>query len=202
MVEPEDNPAGTSVGTSEIPEDIAGTPGDALGIPRDDALDTGEHEARLADADALAHQLVRLARLFERARAEVTTKCRNGVERAAYVLLAYLVAEGPRRLRALAEAVHSDPSTVSRQVAQLVQLGLVERFPDPQDGRAALLNATEAGQRAYDEHRRIRNQRIAAVVAGWPVPDVRLLTGLLDRLNTDLEQYHTPVAPAGRHPAS
>lgn len=165
----------------------------------EDVADCEGNEARLADVDALAHQLGQLARLFERARADVATRRRDGVERAAYVLLAYLVTEGPHRLCALADAVHSDPSTVSRQVAQLVQLGLVERRPDPQDGRAAQLGATEAGRRAFAEYRRIRNRRTAAVVAGWPSQDVHRLVGLLDRLNTDFEHYCAQLV-AAEHP--
>jgi DNA-binding MarR family transcriptional regulator len=153
--------------------------------------------SRAADADALGNELVRLVRLIERARAECAAQCRDGVERAAYVLLARLVGEGPQRLSALAEAVHSDPSTVSRQVAQLVALELVQRHPDPRDGRAARLTATEAGRRAFDEHRRIRNQHTAAVLAGWPAQDVQRLIALLDRLNTDFETHRARLAAEG-----
>jgi len=48
-------------------------------------------------------------------------------ERAAYVLHAGLVIEGPTRSNALAEAVHSDPSTISRQIGHLVKLGYVDQ---------------------------------------------------------------------------
>lgn len=155
--------------------------------------------ARLADAGALADELVRLMRLFERARADFATQCRDGVERAAYVLLAHLVAGGPHRLSALAEAVHSDPSTVSRQVAHLVQAGLVERRPDPLDGRAARLSATEDGRRAFAEHRRMRSQHAAALLAGWPARDAHRLVHLLDRLSTDIENYRTQLTATGEH---
>lgn len=147
--------------------------------------------SRLADADALGRQLMRLGRLVDRTRADCAAQCREGLERAAYLLLAHLEAEGPQRLSALAEAVHSDLSTVSRQVAQLVVLELVQRHPDPQDGRAARLTVTEAGRRVFDEHRRIRNQHMAAVLAGWPEQDVQRLVALLDRLNSDFETYRT-----------
>jgi len=141
---------------------------------------------------------VRLVRLVDRTRADCAAQCRDGLERAAYLHLARLVAEGPQRLSTLAEAVHSDPSTVSRQVAQLVALELVQRHPDPQDGRAARLTVTEAGRKVFDEHRRIRNQHIAAVLADWPGQDVQRLVALLDRLNTDFETYRArPALPEG-----
>lgn len=143
----------------------------------------------MSGTDALGHELVRLVRLVERVRTDCVTQCADGVERAAYVLLAYLVADGPQRISALAEAVHSDPSTVSRQIAPLVARGLVARRPDPQDGRAARLTATDAGRQVHDEHRRIRNQHTAAVLAGWSATDVDQLVTLLGRLNTDFEDY-------------
>src|SRR5690349_22300310 len=54
----------------------------------------------------------------------------GGFDRSAIVLLKNLVAMGPSRSSALAAAVHSDPSTISRQVAALVRDGLVERRAD------------------------------------------------------------------------
>lgn len=155
--------------------------------------------SRLADADALGRELVRLVRLVDRTRADCAAQCREELERAAYLLLARLVDEGPQRLSTLAEAVHSDPSTVSRQVAQLVALELVQRHPDPQDGRAARLTVTEAGRRVFTEHRRIRNQHIAAVLADWPGQDVQRLVALLDRLNTDFESYRARPALREEH---
>ncbi len=150
-----------------------------------------------ADIDALSSELVRLVRLVDRVRADCGARCRGGLEQAAYVLLSHLLTDGPQRISALAEAVHSDPSTVSRQTAQLVARGLVERRPDPQDGRAARLIPTEAGLAVHDEHRRMRNQHTAAVLADWPAQDVRQLVALLGRLNTDFEDYRARVAAEG-----
>ena len=156
--------------------------------------------SRSSDADALSRELARLVRLVERTKTDCATQCRDGLEGAAYVLLAHLVAEGPQRVSVLAKAVHSDPSTVSRQVAQLVGRNLVERGPDPHDGRAARLSATDTGRRVYDDHRLIRNQHTAAVGAAWPTADVRCLVTLLGRLNTDVENYRARLAAAGPDP--
>ncbi|MDZ7884163.1 MAG: MarR family transcriptional regulator [Mycobacterium sp.] len=46
----------------------------------------------------------------------------------------------------LATMVNSDPSTVSRQVAQLVERGHVERVPDERNGRAFVLAVTQSGR--------------------------------------------------------
>ena len=116
-------------------------------------------------SDRLGHQLIRVMRAVERAKAGKVGP--DGVERAAYVLLARLVLKGPRRSNALAESVHSDPSTVSRQVAGLVRAGLVERRPDPEDGRATLLAATDEGLRVFEANRDRRHREIGAMTAHW-----------------------------------
>ncbi len=155
----------------------------------------------LAAADQLGTELVRLIRLFERAYAQYQVEHPDAVERAAYHLLVHLVKDGPRRSSVLAEAVHSDPSTVSRQVGHLVRLGLVERTADPEDGRATLLAATPEGRRAFEENRRIRNATIAEMLTGWPASDRRELISLLGRFSTEFENHRTraiAMQPADR----
>ena len=117
----------------------------------------------------LGDQLMRLVRLVERAGTRLKGGD-DGVDRASYLLLVHLVRQGPRRLTTLAEAVHSDPSTVSRQVAALVRNGLVERLADPDDGRASLLAATPTGQRVHADNRRLRDAFVARPAATDPDP--------------------------------
>ena len=144
----------------------------------------------LAIAEELGHQLVRLVSMVGRAKAQLSSVATQGIERPAYTLLAHLVREGPKRITALAEAVHSDTSTVSRQTSSLVAHGLVERMADPGDGRACLLVATEAGRGTFDRVKAERTRHIAALLADWPQSERRTLVLLLDRLNTDFENYH------------
>ena len=136
-------------------------------------------------SDRIGHQLIRLIRLIERR--HPTKLGTDGVDRAAYLLLGRLVLDGPRRSNALAEAVHSDPSTVSRQVAALVRVGLVERRPDPEDGRACLLAPTAEGLRIFEANRHRRNEEISALTAGWDEADRVALATLLQRFTTGLE---------------
>jgi DNA-binding MarR family transcriptional regulator len=146
-------------------------------------------DADLAIADDVSGQLIRLLRLMERKQAQYRAEHPNAVERATYLLLVHLVKDGPQRAGALAEAVHSDPSTISRQVAQLARLGLVERTADPEDGRATLLAATAEGQRVFEENRQARIEWIAEMLDNWPVADRRLLAGLLGRFATEIENF-------------
>jgi DNA-binding MarR family transcriptional regulator len=108
----------------------------------------------------------------------------------------HLVKDGPQRSSVLAEAVHSDPSTVSRQVAQLVKLGLVERRPDPQDGRACLLAATAEGERVFERNRVQRIELLAEMLGDWSTSEQETLRDLLARFNTDFENYKLRLAGA------
>jgi DNA-binding MarR family transcriptional regulator len=140
-------------------------------------------------AEAVVDQIVRFARLKKRASARFASQQRDGVEQAAYFLLAVLATEGPQRTTALAEAVHSDTSTVSRQVGALVRHGLVERQADPADGRACLLAATPTGTACFEHQRQARTEQMADVLGHWTSADLSTVAGLLERLNTDFESY-------------
>src|SRR5262245_52933862 len=113
---------------------------------------------------------------------------RAGVDRSAVMLLKALVHVGPSRSSALATAVHSDPSTVSRQIAGLVRDGLVERRADPEDGRASVLAPTEAGVKLLEEQRKRTGLALARVVRQWAPEDVETFLDLLDRFVTDHER--------------
>jgi DNA-binding MarR family transcriptional regulator len=155
---------------------------------------------------ALGEQVLRLHRAFNGMRQQLVGKSPtsgDGVEWAAYGLLFQLVGTGPQRSSTLAETACVDPSTVSRQVAQLVKAGLVERQSDPEDGRASLLVATAAGRAVYQAKQEHRERMFARVLDGWSTADVEALTSLLTRLNDRFtEQRATlsaPTAPVSPH---
>lgn len=158
-------------------------------------------EDELATADEVGTQLIRLLRLVERVQAQAHADP-DGIERATYHLLVHLVKDGPRRTSALAEAVHSDPSTISRQIGHLVKLGYVERTADPEDGRATLLAATEEGRRVFVQNRRARNEKIAQMLTPWSAADRQVFAALLTRFTADFEAVKTraaePVGSAAR----
>jgi DNA-binding MarR family transcriptional regulator len=139
----------------------------------------------------LSTQVVRLTRQVAGLRAHLTSHQRHGVEWSSYVVLFHLVKSGAMRSNALAELVCSDPSTISRQTASLVEHGLVERRPDPDDGRAVQLAATDKGLELFQQMRDERDTLLAGVLVDWDPTDVQTLTRLLDRFTTDLE-HHRP----------
>lgn len=136
----------------------------------------------------LNHELMRLARTLHVMRTHLATHAPGGVPWSTYALLFPLVTGGPCRARVLAETAQVDASTVSRQVDQLVRMGLVERRADPDDGRATQLVATDAGRELHARVRAARERMIDDLLADWEPQDVEQLGALLSRLNGDLTE--------------
>ena len=84
-----------------------------------------------------------------------------------YVILAHLGTAGPMRGADLADVFGMDKGGVSRQVQTLVDLGLVERRPDPDDRRAVLLDATDEGRERLATVSRHRSDRFDQRLSGW-----------------------------------
>jgi DNA-binding MarR family transcriptional regulator len=150
--------------------------------PQDELIGTPSGE--------LSAQLIRLIRLINSVKVHAAAKQRHGVEFSSYVLLFQLVRTGPQRLSSLAECVHADVSTVSRQVSTLVEHGLVEKRPDELDRRAALLAATDAGLELFRRMRRERNAMFNDVLDSWTPAEIAALTSSLARFNDDFAAHH------------
>jgi DNA-binding MarR family transcriptional regulator len=134
----------------------------------------------------LAGELVRFARLGGRAKGMLNTGP-LGAESSALMLLFPLRFMGPLRVTDLAEVKQADPSTVSRQVAQLVKAGLARREADPADGRASRLAVTEAGLAACQRLHEARNEMVSRALAGWPPEQVTAFADLFAQFNSSVE---------------
>lgn len=80
-------------------------------------------------------------------------------------VLATVEQHGPLRLGDLAIREVITPPTVTRLVASLQDRSLVHRVPDPEDGRAALIEVSVEGRTLLDEIRRERTAFIAQRLA-------------------------------------
>jgi len=90
-----------------------------------------------------------------------------GLHPAAGALLADVVARGECRVSDLAEHRVVDTSVVSRQIAQLQKVGLVDRRPSPSDGRVALISPTERGIEVLAGWKRKQADLIRDALDGW-----------------------------------
>ncbi len=90
--------------------------------------------------------------------------------------------------RELAEAERVQPPTLTKIVAKLEQLGLVQRTPHPTDGRQVVLSATDAGREVFTEHRRARDEWLTNRLAGLTAEEQATLNAaaaILTRLAKD-----------------
>ena len=115
--------------------------------------------------------------------ARLSRELHPDLDGAAYGLLALLQDAGPLRASELVARLGLDKSTVSRQVSSLVDLGMVTREPDPDDGRAQVLSTSAEGSARLARIREVRRARWEADMSGWPAQDVATLGELLARLN-------------------
>jgi len=146
----------------------------------------------------LSTELIRQSRLLHGLRSHLPAWTPDGLDRAAFSLLSNLMRGGPQRQSELAGCAMLDPSTVSRHTAQLVRAGLVERRPDPLDGRAVQLVPTPSGRQVFDHARERRDSVLRAVLSDWHADEVATLVALLRRLNDDFEAYRpAPAAEPG-----
>jgi DNA-binding MarR family transcriptional regulator len=132
-----------------------------------------------------------LLRLTRAPRFAETVRQRAGaeVDRAGYAVLVRVAELGPVRLSELAQYLGLDVSTVSRQVQQLEQRGLVDRSPDPLDGRAALLELSVPGRDVMQKMRDGWCETVADVVKTWKPGDIERFGILMDRFVSDVVKY-------------
>jgi DNA-binding MarR family transcriptional regulator len=93
---------------------------------------------------------------------------------------------GPSTASALARLEQISPQSMGATLGALEARGLVERRPDPGDGRRVLLSVTGAGRQVLQSKRNTRTEQLAkALAAGFTPSEVRQLEAaapLLERL--------------------
>ena len=93
---------------------------------------------------------------------------------------------GPATASALAKLEQISPQSIGATLGALEAKGLIERHPDPGDGRRAVLSVTEAGSRLLRDKRNARTEQLAkALSAGFTPAEIELLAAaspLLERL--------------------
>lgn len=109
------------------------------------------------------------------------------LDRAAYGVLIRVGELSPVRLSDLAASVGTDISTVSRQVRNLKAAGLVERQPDPDDGRAAHLALSPAGYLVGEQLRDAWVAIISDVLVDFESDEIEQFAGLVDRFAAALQ---------------
>lgn len=146
--------------------------------------------------DSLQHQVAVFTRRAEQTRLGGVGQARNPLDRAAYLLLNRLEQEGPMGVKALAAGMGIDSSTVTRQVAPLVDSGLIKRTSHPEDGRAVVLQLSPRGSSRLDEVRYSRRALMGRLTEDWSPEERDTFCSLLTRFNSALASAHSTVSPS------
>lgn len=121
-------------------------------------------------------------RLGERARA-----VHPDLQTATYLLLSWVDKHGPVRASAVAESLGIDKGAISRQVQHLLELGLLDRTPDPDDGRATLLSANEDAKARLAEVSDAGRLWLDGKLGDLPDAEIADFVRLLGRYNAALD---------------
>ena len=102
--------------------------------------------------------------------------------RALFPLLVRIGAAGSIGVTLLAEQVGRDHSTISRQVAQLEDLGFVKRRASAQDARVNEAAISDKGKETVGRIRRARHKLLGALLSDWSGKEMRDLARLNQKL--------------------
>jgi DNA-binding MarR family transcriptional regulator len=138
---------------------------------------------------AIETHIAMLMRLGEASRRSTGLKPHRALDRAAYVILRHLQQDGPQNVSALAARLNLDGSTVTRQVTALQRDGLVERHPDPRDGRGTVIEPTQKGLAQVDAVRQARRALYDKVLHDWTSAQRADLARALERLTVSIDDY-------------
>jgi DNA-binding MarR family transcriptional regulator len=145
-------------------------------------------EAVSGIADPL-EAVIRWARL--RYYQHIADSAKVRIDRSAISLLNLLARLGPLRTSEVAQRQGLDRSTVSRQVASVVDAGWVCRTNDLRDARAALLSLTDEGKLVHEKLRNAHQTVTSELVDDWDSHDQHELARLLGKLAVRMEQSET-----------
>ena len=141
-------------------------------------LTTSAHESERAARLRLA--ITRVARrLRQEANADLSPSLTSA--------LASIESHGPVTPSDLANCERVQRPTITRVLARLTELGLIERAADPADGRSSLVSITPAGRALLGELRTRRDAFLADRLSRLPAEDRAVLDRASDVLESLLE---------------
>lgn len=151
--------------------------GDLMG----DLMSSNAH--REATIAALEHEF---SQLYTRARERVWERAgmiHPELSPLGYQLLLQVYRHGPAQAQQLSHQLGTDKSMVSRLVKWLLEVELVHRYRDPEDGRAFVLALTPAAVERLEAANVERQQRLRHLLTGWQLAEIEQLTKLLAKLH-------------------
>lgn len=81
--------------------------------------------------------------------------------------------------------------TMTRAITRLADADLIDRRPDPEDGRSSLISVSEQGHRYLAEHRSRKSAWLANLIEEMPDEDAQTLSKAAEILSHALETHRT-----------
>lgn len=144
--------------------------------------------------DSPAGDLVRQLHRLSAVRRELNKVAHREISSHGFPALVAIRKRGTARVSEVASELQVDLSVASRQVTTLVDAGYVVRAPDPNDGRAYVLQATPAGSAALKRAFTGMTNEIEVAVADWEPDEIRAVVDGLARLT---EAFLCPAELSG-----
>jgi DNA-binding MarR family transcriptional regulator len=136
--------------------------------------------------DAAAQLRLGIVRTARRLRQEAAAEA-SGLTPTSTAALATIERHGPLTPSELAGLEQVQRPTVTRTLGCLEREGLVERTPDPSDGRSTLISVNAAGRERLRRLRGRKNAYLARRMRDMPAEDVRTLERAAEILEGILE---------------
>ena len=124
----------------------------------------------ILDVETAARLRIAIARVSRRLRTTAAGSAAGLTPTRISVLLS-VVRDGPIRLSELASMESLNPTMLSRVIADFAESGLVTRVSDPDDRRAALVQATAAGRKLCERMRGERNDVLGVALGALSEED-------------------------------
>lgn len=159
-----------------------------------DALSNSPALAPQADIGDVAHRL-RLA--VTRTARNLRIEAGSGLTPTTLSALASIQRNGSLTPARLAEVEGVKRPTISRIANHLIDAGVIERVPDPEDGRSFRLSVTQQGHEHLSDLRSRKSAYLATQLSGLTVDELAVLSKAADILE-QLNQDRCRVASASR----
>ena len=138
--------------------------------------------AAATDVELAARLRLAITRTARRLRQEAGTD----LSPSQVAALATIERHGPLAPSELAERERIRRPTATRVLSRLVEAGLVERIPDPTDGRSAIVSVSSDGRALLRRLRRRKTAYLASRIRDLPPEDLSALARATDVLESIL----------------
>ncbi|GAA1297138.1 MarR family winged helix-turn-helix transcriptional regulator [Saccharothrix xinjiangensis] len=146
-----------------------------------------------ADGGRISHAIFRVARLHRMLAGQLFRQA--GLHPGQELVMMHLWDFGPRRQSDLCHVLDADSATMTRTVQRLERAGFVRRTPDPNDGRATIVEPTVASQALRREVERLWRELEEATVDGMDERELAEAARVLGRVECNLARRTGKAGP-------